>query len=85
MPPDIFSKLKYKQSNESWVGYAALPLFAARGFRPEPPPITEEETEKLVTDLNATLNNMKEVLRQKFGDKMEAAFEQWEKEFSQME
>jgi len=82
---DTFGKLKYKDSDESWAGYARLPLFAARGARPEPPPMTEEEAEKMVTDINTTLNNMKEMMRQKFGDKMGAVFEQWEKEASELE
>ena len=40
MTHDLFGKLKYKDRDESWAGSAQLPLFAAIGMLPDPPPMT---------------------------------------------
>ena len=43
MTHDLFGKLKYRDRDEQWVGYAPLPLFAAVGARAPEEPLTEED------------------------------------------
>jgi hypothetical protein len=76
---DTFGKLKYKDSDESWAGYAPLPRFAAVGIRPDPQPLTDEDAEKLVADMNAALENMKNLMRERFGDKAADALEEMDR------
>jgi hypothetical protein len=47
MNHQLFGKLKYQK--EGWLGEAMLPAFAAVGRRPEPQPLSEEESLKLAT------------------------------------
>ncbi len=83
MTHDLFGKLKYKESDESWAGAARLPLFAAVGMRPEPepgsPPQTEEEAaaeaERLTAELNAMMEQMRAAMSARFGEKAAAAFD----------
>jgi hypothetical protein len=73
---DTFGKLKYRDRDESWAGYAPLPRFAAAGIRPEPPPMTEEDMAKLSDDLKAAVENMKNLMRERFGEQAAAALEE---------
>jgi hypothetical protein len=69
MTHDLFGKLKYKDRDESWAGSAMLPRFATVGMLPEPPELTEEESEKLIEEMNATLESMREAMRERFGER----------------
>lgn len=80
MTHDLFGKLKYKDGDEQWVGRARLPLFAAVGARPPEGPLSADDAKKMLADMNATMEGMRDLLRQQFGDKVDAAFEQWDKE-----
>lgn len=80
MTHDLFGKLKYKERDESWAGSAILPRFAAVGNPPEAPEMTEEEAEQAVLDMNSALENMKEMMRERFGDGVAEAFEALERE-----
>src|SRR5437763_1503617 len=77
---DLFGKLKYKERDESWAGSAQLPRFAATGLRPEPPEMTEEEAQQALADMNAALEGMREQMRERFGDQIDKAFEQIDRE-----
>jgi len=72
---DLFGKLKYKDGHESWSGSAQLPRFAAVGMLPDPPEMTEEEAERVATEMKAAMENMRQLLRERFGEEAEAAFE----------
>ncbi len=85
MTHDLFGKLKYKERDEQWIGYVPLPKFAAIGVRPLEGPPTEEEAETMIADMNLAMENMKNLIREKFGDKAEAAFEQLERETAELE
>lgn len=78
MTHDPFGKLKYKDRDESWAGWARLPLFAAIGLRPEPtdaePEMTEEDAQKAIAEMNTALDGMRELMRQRFGDQIDKAF-----------
>ena len=75
MTHDLFGKLKYKDGQESWSGSAQLPRFAAVGQLPDPPEMTEEEAERVATEMKAAMENMRQLLRERFGEEAEAAFE----------
>lgn len=75
MTHNLFGKLKYKDGDESWAGSAQLPRFAATGLRPEPPEMTEEDAQKAIEDMNAALEGMREMMRERFGDRAAAAFD----------
>lgn len=79
MTHNLFGKLKYKDGDESWAGSAQLPLFAAIGMLPEPTPMTEEEaaaeSERMAAELNAAMENMRQMMRERFGEQAVAAFE----------
>lgn len=74
MTHDLFGKLRFKESDESWAATAELPRFAAVGQMPDPVPLTEEEAVKMAADMNAALEAMKEQMRERFGDKVDQAF-----------
>ncbi|QJW96938.1 DUF6985 domain-containing protein [Frigoriglobus tundricola] len=74
MTHDLFGKLKYKDGHESWSGSARLPRFAAVGQLPDPPEMTEEEAERVATEMKAAVENMRQLLRERFGEEAEAAF-----------
>ncbi len=83
MKHNVFGKLKYKETVGCWLGRAALPSFAAVGA-PTPPEIpTEEQAEQMIADLNESLGDMREQLREKFGAAAEAAFQQLDEELQQ--
>jgi hypothetical protein len=85
MTHDLFGKLKYKERDEQWVGYARLPLFAAIGARPPEEPLTEEQATQMIADMNLAMENMRNMMREKFGDKVDAAFEQFDREADEMQ
>lgn|GEM_PF-2326783 len=74
MTHDSFGKLKFKDRDESWAGIGRFPLFAALGDRPEPPPMTDDESRQSIADMSAALGAMKEQMRERFGDQIEKAF-----------
>lgn len=74
MTHDLFGKLKYKDRDESWAGSARLPRFAATGLRPEPPEMTEEEAQRAIADMNEALEGVRELMRERFGDRAAEAF-----------
>lgn len=59
MTHDLFGKLKYKDGNESWSGSARLTRFAAIGQLPDPPEMTEEEAERVATEMKAAMDGSK--------------------------
>jgi hypothetical protein len=75
-----FWKMKYKERSGRWAGYAPLPAFAAHGTLAPEEPLTEENSAATIEDLNKALDNMKELMRQKFGDQIDAAFAAMEAE-----
>jgi hypothetical protein len=85
MTHDLFGKLKYRERDEQWMGYAPLPLFAAVGARAPEMPLTEEDADRMLGDMNAAMENMRNLMREKFGDQMDAAFDQWEKEADELQ
>jgi hypothetical protein len=85
MTHDLFGKLKYRERDEEWVGYAPLPLFAAVGARPPEEPLTEEDAEKMIGEMNLAMENMKNLMRERFGANVDAAFEQFDREADEME
>ena len=85
MTHDLFGKLKYKERDEQWIGYAPLPKFAAVGARPPEEPLSDEDAEKMIADMNLAMENMKNLMREKFGNKMDAAFEQFDRETAELE
>ena len=85
MTHDLFGKLKYRERDEQWVGYAPLPLFAAVGARAPEAPLTEADADRMLGEMNAAMENMRTLMREKFGDQMDAAFEQWEKEADELQ
>lgn len=74
MTHDLFGKLRYKDGDEAWAGSARLPLFAAIGLRPEPPPMTAEDVQRSIADMNAALDGMRATMRERFGDQIDEAF-----------
>ncbi len=74
MTHDLFGKLKFKDGDESWAGSAQLPLFAAIGMLPDPPEMTEEEAERVAAEMKTAMENMRQLMRERFGDRAEAAF-----------
>lgn len=74
MTHDLFGKLRYKDRDESWAGSARLPLFAAIGLRPEPPPMTEEDVQRSIAEMNAAMDGIRETMRERFGDQIDKAF-----------
>ena len=76
MAHELFGKLRFKEADESWAGSAALPRFAAVGMMPEPAPVTEEEGARMAADMNAALENIKAQMRERYGDRIEKAFEE---------
>src|SRR5262245_51084707 len=84
-PHPLFGKLKYRERDEQWIGYAPLPLFAAVGLRPSESLPSEEDAEKMIADMKAAMENMRSLMREKFGDKMDAAFEEWDREADELE
>jgi len=85
MTHDLFGKLKYRDRDGQWVGYAPLPHFAAVGARPPEPPPSEEEAGKMIADMNLAMENMRNLMRERFGDKIDAAFEEFDKEAAEAE
>jgi hypothetical protein len=79
MTHKLFGKLKYRERDEQWVGYAPLPCFASVGTRAQTP-ITEEDANRLLGDMNALLDNMRNELRDKYGSQVDAAFAKWDAE-----
>src|ERR1700760_2201645 len=79
MTHDLFGKLKYKDRDESWAGSAMLPRFAAVGLLPEQPEMTEEEAAKLVEDMNAAMESMRQELSERFGPGALDAFAELER------
>lgn len=73
MTHELFGKLRFKEADESWAGSAALPRFAAVGMLPDPAPLTEAEAVQMAADMNAALEAMKQQMRERFGDKVDAA------------
>src|SRR5262245_30762197 len=69
MTHNLFGKLKYKDRDESWAGAAMLPRFASVGKLPEQPELTEEESEKLIADMNAALESMRQAMLERFGER----------------
>jgi hypothetical protein len=67
MTHNLFGKLKYKDSDESWAGSAMLPRFATVGRLPDQPAMTEEEAAKLVEEMNAALESMRQAMGERFG------------------
>ena len=74
MTHDLFGKLKYKDGDESWAGSVRLPLFAAVGMLPDPPELTEEDAERMAAEIQAAMENMRQLMRERFGDRAEDAF-----------
>lgn len=74
MADSPFGKMKYKALDERWVGYAPLPAFAAHATRIPDEPLTEEATGQMILDANQALNNLRDMLRERHGDKIDAAF-----------
>ena len=69
-----FGKMKYKPRDDRWVGYAPLPAFAKHATLTADEPVTEENAAATLEDLNQAIANMKELMREKFGDQADAAF-----------
>src|SRR6478735_7760619 len=67
MTHDLFGNFKYKDRDESWAGSATLPRFATVGMLPEPPEMTEEETAKLLDEMNAAMEGMRQMMGERFG------------------
>ena len=74
MTHDLFGKLKYKDGDESWAGSVRLPLFAAVGMLPDPPELTEADAERMAAEMQAAMENMRQLMRERFGDRAEDAF-----------
>ena len=74
MTHNLFGKLRYKDRDESWACSAQLPRFAAVGMLPDPPELTPEEAERLAAEMNAAMEQMRQMMRERFGDRAEAAF-----------
>ena len=74
MTHDLFGKLKYKDGDESWAGSVRLPLFAAVGMLPDPPELTEADAERMAAEMHAAMENMRQLMRERFGDRAEDAF-----------
>src|SRR5882724_9533839 len=85
MTHDLFGKLKYKERDEQWIGYAPLPKFAAIGARPPEGPLTDEEAETMIADMTLAMEDMKKLIREKIGHKADEAFEQIERETAELE
>lgn len=80
MTHDLFGKLKYRERDEQWVGYAPLPRFAAAGARAPAEPLTERDAENLLADMNAAVEKMRKQMREQLGDQADAMFAEWDKE-----
>jgi hypothetical protein len=80
MTHELFGKMRFKDRDESWAGSALLPRFAAVGMRPEAPEMTEEEARQMTAEMNAALDNMREMMRERFGDQIDAAFAEIDRE-----
>jgi hypothetical protein len=78
MTHDLFGKLRYKDRDESWAGSAQLPRFAAIGMLPDPPELTEEETQKLAVEMNAAMESIRQQMAERFGDRALQAFDEAE-------
>ncbi len=80
MTHELFGKLKYREGGGLWLGHAPLPLFAALGARNAELPLTEEDADRMMADMQSAMEEMRNLLRERFGDSMNAAFEQWDRE-----
>jgi hypothetical protein len=70
-------KLKYKDGGDNegrWAGYAPLPALAAHATRTPDAPVTDADAEKMVHDMNQAMEGLKGLMREKYGDKVDAAF-----------
>jgi hypothetical protein len=74
MTHDLFGKLKYKGKDECWVGWVPLADFAAHGARAPEPPMTEEQTHQVIADMNQAMENMRGLMRERFGPAVDDAF-----------
>jgi hypothetical protein len=72
---DLFGRMKFKERDESWAAIARLPRFAARGARPDAAPQTEEEAARAAAELNTAMEQMRAVMRERFGERAAAAFD----------
>lgn len=79
MTDDLFGKLKYRERDEQWVGYGRLPLFAAVAARPRAE-ASEEDAKKMIADMNAALEDMRGLMRERFGDQIDSAFAEIDRE-----
>ncbi|MBP3959194.1 hypothetical protein J8F10_28450 [Gemmata sp. G18] len=85
MTHDVFGKLRFRDADESWAGSAALPRFATVGAMPEPAPMTEEEAVRMAADMNAALEDIKAQMRERFGDQVDKAFAEIDREAEEAE
>lgn len=69
MTHDLFGKLKYKDGDEAWAGSAHLPVFAAVGALPGASEATPEDAARLAADMQAAMENMRTLMRERFGDR----------------
>lgn len=76
MTHDLFGRMKFKERDESWAAVARLPRFAARGARPDAPPQTAEDVARTTAELSAAMEQMRAVMRERFGDRAAAAFDE---------
>jgi hypothetical protein len=74
MTHDVFGKLKYRERDEQWHGHAPLARFAAVGRRAPEPPLTDEDVEKQIADMNLALEDMKKLMVERFGERIADAF-----------
>jgi hypothetical protein len=75
MTHDLFGKLKYRAADECWGGAAPLARLAAYGARAEAPPPTEEEAVQMLAEMNRALDDMRGLMRERFGADADAQFD----------
>lgn len=76
MTHDLFGKLKYRDRDQQWWGYACLPALASVGLRTPEGPFTDEEAETMIADMALAIEDMKKLIREQMGDRADAALEQ---------
>ena len=85
MTHDLFGRLKYRDRDEQWVGYAPLAGFAAHATRAPDAPLTPDDAARMVADMSLAVENMRDLMRQQLGPAADAAFEQWDREAAEAE
>jgi len=77
---DLFGTLKYKDAGACWVGYAPLERFAVHGRRAPAKPLTDEQAEQMLADMNRALDSMRGQIREQLGESADAAFRKLEQQ-----